>query len=410
MLGNGIDIHEVESISLTDGTFLIGKSEHLAILQGKILLLCCAPFLMRCGRLAASWLRGNERVVGMRQGRGRPIVEDGRSAIYPTESLFVHSLFSKLLSAIDHKRILLEEKTHSCGRQRLTCITTEEIAGNTLLVMIFQKIEHMLTYIVDHLPFVGDTGSRTFSTDYSTQTVIHTHLVIEVIKTCLHVVAILVGIVHLSYDNHFRVTGFQYLSGIRPEGARHHLSHVTTESVDTLACPEQQDVSHLAPGTGHRLIVIAAAAGITIIHSIVEFHRLIPVVSTRMVVKAVVACCLGRTLMIGFVYLGFFGRESLELGFGATNIVQVQITPSIIEIIARREVHVLVIIFSKISYTCWFANGMILTSHMIGHKVHDDLHTSLVSALDKTLPFRHSHADILCQIRIDVIIVGNGIR
>ena len=155
--------------------------------------------------------------------------------------------------------------------------------------------------------------------------------------------------------------------------------------------------------------MIASATCIAVIHTIVELHSLIPVVATRAVVETVISRSSCRTLLVWLIDFGILGIISLELRFRVANFIQIEIAPCIIEIILRREVHIGIIIFSQIPHTCRFADGMILTSHMVRHKVHDDLHTSLVRTLDKSLPLLHSQADIHGQIRVNVIIVGNGV-
>ena len=181
----------------------------------------------------------------------------------------------------------------------------------------------MLADIIHHLPFMSDTGSRALTPNHTTQAIIHSHLIIKIIETSLHIVAVLVRIIYLTDYNNVRILRFQYLRSIRPECSRHHLCHIAAETIYTLACPIKQDIRHLAPCIWHRLIMIASASRITIIHSIVEFHGLIPVVAARTVVKAVVTRCLSRTLLILFIYLGILGMKSLELRLRVANIVQI---------------------------------------------------------------------------------------
>ena len=155
--------------------------------------------------------------------------------------------------------------------------------------------------------------------------------------------------------------------------------------------------------------MIASASCITVIYTVIELHGLIPVVTARMVIKPVVSCSSGWALGIRFINLGIFRRKSLELWFGITDFIQIQIAPCIIEIIPGREVHVRIIIFSQIPYTCWFANGMILSGYMVRNEIHNYFHTCLVSTLYQLLPLFHSHTDIHSQVWIDIIVVGNSI-
>ena len=391
-----IHIHQVEGITLTKRLLLIGKSEKLAIGGCQIFLLCSICFLLTI-------------LIGMGQGLRTPIVEYRCTAVSAAESFLVHTLLAKLLSAVEHKRILLEEETHGCRRNRLHGAAAEEVAGDALLVMVLQEVEHVLTDIIHHLPLVSDAGRRTLTTNHAAKAIVHAHLVVEIIETRFHVVAILVRIIYLADNDDMRILRLQNRCSVRPECSWHHLCHIAAESIHTLACPVEQDIRHLAPGAWHRLVVIASATCIAVIHTIVELHGLIPVAATRMVVETVISRSSCRTLLVWFIDLGILGIVSLELRFSMANLIQVETAPCIIEIVLGREVHIGIIIFSEIPYTCRFADGMILTSHMIRHKVHDNLHASLVRTLDKTLPLLHSQADIHGQIRVDVIIVGNGV-
>ena len=204
----------------------------------------------------------------------------------------------------------------------------------------------MLADIIHHLPFMSDTGSRALTPNHTTQAIIHSHLIIKIIETCLHIVAVLVRIIYLTYYNNVRILRFQYLRSIRPECSRHHLCHIAAETIYTLACPIKQDIRHLAPCIWHRLIMIASASRITIIYTIVEFHGLIPVVAARTVVETVVSRSSCRTLLVWLIDLGILDIISLELRFRAANFIQVEIAPCIIEIILSREVHIGIIIFS----------------------------------------------------------------
>ena len=156
--------------------------------------------------------------------------------------------------------------------------------------------------------------------------------------------------------------------------------------------------------------MIATSASITIVDAIVKLHGLIPVVATGTVIKTVIARSPGRTLHVWLIDGSILLRISLELRFRLAHIIQVQVAPSIIEVIFSREVHILVVILSKISHTSRLTDRVIFTSHMIRHEIHDDLHACLVGTLDETLPLRHTHTHVFCQVGIDVIVVGDGVR
>ena len=83
---------------------------------------------------------------------------------------------------------------------------------------------------------------------------------------------------------------------------------------------------------------------------------------------------------------------------------------AIIEIVLRRESLLRVIVLSKIVHTLGLADGLILTCHVVGHKVDDDLKTSLVSAGYQRFELAHSLVYIHGQIWVDIVIIGDGIR
>ena len=55
-------------------------------------------------------------------------------------------------------------------------------------------------------------------------------------------------------------------------------------------------------------------------------------------------------------------------------------------------------------------DGVILPRYMIGHKIDDNLHSCLVRAFYQTLKLFHSVCDINSHVRVNIIIVNNGIR
>ena len=54
--------------------------------------------------------------------------------------------------------------------------------------------------------------------------------------------------------------------------------------------------------------------------------------------------------------------------------------------------------------------GMILAGYMIGYEINDHLQSCLMCTLHKLLKFLHTSININGQVRINVVVVGNGIR
>ena len=90
---------------------------------------------------------------------------------------------------------------------------------------------------------------------------------------------------------------FHLVDGPAPKLHRHHVRHVATEGVDTLACPEFQYVQHLVPGRWNGVEVAAVAPWVD---AVVEFHGLVPVVDAWVLAVAVVTGCFSRMLAILF--------------------------------------------------------------------------------------------------------------
>ena len=182
-----------------------------------------------------------------------------------------------------------------------------------------------------------------------------------------------------------------------PEGSRHHLSHVAAETIDTFRRPEEQDVSHLIPGIGDGAEMPHSTR--IVIETVVELHRLIPVVHAWGIVEAVVTCGLSRFFEIGF------RLAMIEVEIGCE-----PLTRTVIEIVLRIEAVLGIVLFTQIFHPLWLADGVILACHMVRHEVDDDLHACLMGALHQSLEFLHALIDIGGQIGINVVVVGDGVR
>ena len=90
---------------------------------------------------------------------------------------------------------------------------------------------------------------------------------------------------------------FFYLrNGPSPKLYRNHFGHVTTESVNLLRCPEQQNVEHFVPSIRYRVKV--SPPSVHVINSVVQFHGFIPVVHVGPGIEPVVAGSAGRTFNV----------------------------------------------------------------------------------------------------------------
>ena len=156
-------------------------------------------------------------------------------------------------------------------------------------------------------------------TGYTAQIVIHTYLIIEVVKTCTQVVTIETWVIHLGNEEDIRIFLFDLLNRPRPELLWHHLCHIATETVYPFACPKEQDMQHLVPCIRDRIKLLLATTLVE--DTVVELDGLKPVVHTRICSKAVVTCSTSRILL---VVINIDIRSEL-------------MTWNIVEVIERRE-------------------------------------------------------------------------
>ena len=203
-------------------------------------------------------------------------------------------------------------------------------------------------------------------------------------------------IIHFPNKSEMGEAALHPVGGISPECRGHHLRHVATEAIYALSGPKEHHVYHLEPCIGRGIEVFVHSTAPTIVYAIVELHGLIPIVFARTAIKLIVARGLGGYLLVisGAIHDG----------------AQVQrITPTIVEVVERREMRMSIIILAKVFHALRLADGMILTSHMVGHEVHDNLHARLVGALYQGFPFPHPVCHVGGQVWVYVIIVANGV-
>ena len=119
-----------------------------------------------------------------------------------------------------------------------------------------------------------------------------------------------------------------------------------------------------------------------------------------MVVEEVVARGLGGHLGIGFGIVAGTGIDAVEAQWPP---------PTVVEVVARREVHVLVVILSEVAHALRTAHRAVFAGHVVGHKVENHFHVGLVYAVDEGLPLFHAPGHIGGQVGVHIIIVCYGI-
>ena len=177
-----------------------------------------------------------------------PVVEDGCATVDTAEALHIHAAFAYFLTGIDHERTLVERRGHDHRGFGTPAVAAEESAGQTLLVMVLEEIEHMVDTRVAVLhPLTGDTIRRPALTGHAAQVLVHTHFVVQIVEACSQVRIVLIRVVALADEDEFLVFLLHLRDGPCKELHRYHLGHVHTHAVDAFACPEKQDIQHLRP-------------------------------------------------------------------------------------------------------------------------------------------------------------------
>ena len=278
-----VHIHQVEEVSFTEGFLLIGNVKNPLV-----------------GMEKASLHLGEARIlkIGAPHTVNTPIIEYRCTAIAPREALLIHASLTNFLPKIEHERIVAEQSRHDNSRNGFSTIATKEIAGNTLLIVILKKIKQMVFDVVCALPLIGDAaGGATLAYNVS-NTIIHPYLVIKIVKTALQIIAVLGWIIHFADKNNVREAIFYNRRGVGPKSGRHHLGHVAAKPINTLGSPVEEDVGHFGPCVRNRVKMATSSTKVGVVNAIVQLHGLIPVVSLRMGIKAVVSRAFCRKLII----------------------------------------------------------------------------------------------------------------
>ena len=199
-------------------------------------------------------------------------------------------------------------------------VPAEESAGKTLLVVVLKEIEHMFDSLVSVLhPLIGDTIGTPAFAHHAAQVVVHPHFVVEVVKACRQIGVVLTRVVTLTDEDELLVFLLHLRDCPLEELHRHHLCHINPYAVDTFSSPEEQYIAHLDPCVGDRIELLLSAS--LIVHAVVQFDRLVPIVQPRVRGEAVVSGHFRRILVVALQIL--IHREAF--------------TRQIIEIIQRRE-------------------------------------------------------------------------
>ena len=100
--------------------------------------------------------------------------------------------------------------------------------------MVFEEVKHVVADVVSLLPSSRDGMGGLMTTDDGANSIVHTHLIIEIIETRNKVVTVFGWVIHLTDEEHLGIAVLYFVGGPTPEFSRHHLCHITTEAIDAL--------------------------------------------------------------------------------------------------------------------------------------------------------------------------------
>ena len=101
-----------------------------------------------------------------------PIIKDSGTSVPAAESFAIHTQFAELLSEINHHGIYIHTSRYDKGGNSLARITRKEIGSDTLLIMVFQEIQHPFFYSTQTLPCPCNGGSGFVAANYRAERVI----------------------------------------------------------------------------------------------------------------------------------------------------------------------------------------------------------------------------------------------
>ena len=68
-----------------------------------------------------------------------------------------------------------------------------------------------------------------------------------------------------------------------------------------------------------------------------------------------------------------------------------------------------IVCFAQIFHALWLANALIFARHMVGNEVDNHLQAFLMGAFYQVFKLAHTFRNIISDVGVDVVIVGNGI-
>ena len=149
-----IGIHQVEEQTMGDGFLLAAEGEYMPVNVVQALLVF--------GQHPAVELAV---VAPAADGVHAPVIKNGGAPVTSAEPFMVHTLFTEFLSEIHHHRVGIHAGRYNQSRNGFPGSTGKEFGCDTLLVVVFQKVQHPLFNASQTLPAVSDGSGRPVSAD-----------------------------------------------------------------------------------------------------------------------------------------------------------------------------------------------------------------------------------------------------
>ena len=143
--------------------------------------------------------------------------------------------------------------------------------------------------------------------------------------------------------------------------------------------------------------MVKTPASITIINTVIQLHRFIPIIHSRTIVEMIITSSLGRHFMISIMFLIDKTKRQLLIR-------------TVIKVILLVELSISSVILSQIFYSIRLAYRLIFSRHMIGDKVHNNFHACMMGARNQALPLLHTFFHVYGKVRIHIVIIGDSIR
>ena len=128
-----------------------------------------------------------------------------------------------------------------------------------------------------------------------------------------------------------------------------------------------------------------------VVNAVIQLYSLIPVIAIRLCTEAVVAGGLSRHFVVRFLLDARHIKSACQ-----------SLARDIVEIVLRTKGLLRIIIATEFA--------AVLSTHMVGHKVHHHFHARLMNASQHRLKLCHSFIRANGEVRVNVVVILDSIR